>query len=110
MAQLVARVNVIDRLHAVVETLLPWYHPVMERQREVRSRHVARLSEVARLRAARVIKEYRAAEDVADRRSQNVTRAVTDLREAQDVAIEAQQAAREAGERVIAEVERNDPA
>jgi hypothetical protein len=51
----------------LLEKLLPWYNPKVERLRDARSRQVQRRSVVTRARAERIISEYRDADKVADK-------------------------------------------
>jgi hypothetical protein len=73
--------------HDLVGRLLPWYDARRERMRDARTEQVVRRSVVARLRARRVIEEYRNA-------AADVSRSV--------------QAADKAGEAVIEEITRAD--
>jgi hypothetical protein len=47
----------MGRWRDLLERFLPWYDAALERQREARTNRAVRRTEVARLRAARVISE-----------------------------------------------------
>lgn len=54
-----------SRWRKLIERMLPWFDPLMERQRDRRSEAIARRSTAARMRAERVIEDYRTAEAAA---------------------------------------------
>lgn len=60
MASLVAP-RMPNSLRALIERMLPWYQSDLEQERNAKSARVARQSEAARLRAERVIEQYRRA-------------------------------------------------
>jgi hypothetical protein len=69
---------------ALIEALLPWYDGARERRRDAQVNRLARHSAIARLRAARIIHEYR----LADGKS-NAADTLAAIAEAErDIAIE----------------------
>jgi hypothetical protein len=55
-----------DFWRRLIERMLPWYSPAVERRRVRRTEAIRKRSISARLRAEKVIKEYLAAEAVSD--------------------------------------------
>lgn len=56
----------------LVERLLPWFHPTLERRRDARTDRIVARSERARARAELLIAQYRAADDLARTRAEQL--------------------------------------
>lgn len=83
-------------VRSAIEAMLPWYHPADEQARNARTERIARRSVLARMRAQRVIVDYRRAEEVASRAGDRTA----EFRDAQE-------SVKEAGERLIEEIEKS---
>ena len=56
-----------NRWRELLDRLLPWFDPAIERQRNARTERIRKRSIVARIRAERVIEEYQQAASAASR-------------------------------------------
>lgn len=56
-----------DRLHALVERMLPWFDPAEKERRDARTDQIARESIAVRVHTERVRKAYRMAADKVER-------------------------------------------
>ena len=70
-----------NRWRRLIERMLPWFDPLVERQRDRRTERIQQRSIAARLRAERIIARYRKAEATAHAQGEKL---VEEVRRADD--------------------------
>ncbi len=70
-----------NRWRRLIERMLPWYSPLVERQRDRRTEAIRQRSIASRIKAERVIDDYRKAEAAAHVQGK---RLIQEVRRAED--------------------------